>query len=93
MLGERMRVPLFVSLLAQRSNAAHIYVMSKIDFSHLSQQERLDLIGELWDSLDPVPPTPAQEAEIGRRLATLDQDIEKGRDAAEVLADLRRRRG
>lgn len=66
--------------------------MSKIDFSHLSQQERLDLIGELWDSLDPAPPTPAQEAEIKRRLDTLEQDIATGRDAAEVLAALRRRR-
>jgi putative addiction module component (TIGR02574 family) len=67
--------------------------MSKIDFSHLSQQERLDLIGELWDSLDPTPPTPAQEIEIARRLETLDQDIENGRDAAEVLAALRARHG
>jgi len=67
--------------------------MSAIDFSHLSQEERLDLIGELWDSLSPaaVPVTPAQEAEIKRRLDTLDRDIETGRDSAEVLADLRRR--
>lgn len=64
--------------------------MSKINFSHLSQEERLDLIGELWDSLDGVQPTAAQQAEIGRRLDTLDQDIEGGRDAAEVLAALRR---
>jgi putative addiction module component (TIGR02574 family) len=67
--------------------------MSKIDFSHLSQQERLDLIGELWDSLDPLPPTPAQETEITRRLETLDTDIAAGRDATDVLAALRRRRG
>jgi len=67
--------------------------MAAIDFSHLSPQERLDLIGELWDSLSPaaVPVTPAQKAEIKRRLETLDQDIANGRDAAEVLADLRRR--
>ena len=69
--------------------------MSAIDFSHLSPQERLDLIGELWDSLDgdPAPLTLAQKAEVDRRLATLDRDIEQGRDAFEVLADLRRRHG
>ena len=67
--------------------------MPTLDFSHLSPQERLDLIEDLWDSLNPaaVPVTPAQKAEIDRRLATLDQDIASGRDAAEVLADLRRR--
>jgi putative addiction module component (TIGR02574 family) len=69
--------------------------MPTIDFSHLSPQERLDLIGELWDSLTPdtAPVTAAQKAEIKRRLATLDKDIAKGRDAAEVLADLRRQHG
>jgi hypothetical protein len=36
-------------------------------------------------------PTPAQEAEIKRRLETLDRDIASGRYAAAVLADLRRR--
>jgi putative addiction module component (TIGR02574 family) len=66
--------------------------MAVIDFSHLSAEERLDLIGELWDSLSPaaVPVTAAQQAEIARRLETLDKDIANGRDAAEVLADLRR---
>ncbi len=67
--------------------------MPNIDFSHLSAQERLDLIGELWESLDPeaVPVTSAQRAEIKRRLVTLDDDVAKGRDAAKVIADLRRR--
>jgi hypothetical protein len=37
--------------------------------------------------------TAAQEAEIERRLSTLDKDIASGRDAADVLADLRRRFG
>lgn len=69
--------------------------MSSIDFSHLSQQERLDLIGELWDSLAPgaAPMTPAQEAEITRRLKTLNEDIAAGRNAVEVLTSLRRRQG
>jgi hypothetical protein len=35
--------------------------------------------------------TTAQEAELDRRLATLGEDIQQGRNAAEGLADLRRR--
>jgi putative addiction module component (TIGR02574 family) len=66
-----------------------------IDFSHLSPRERLDLIGELWQSLDgaTLAVTPAQKMEISRRLATLDGDIDQGRDADEVLDGLRRRHG
>lgn len=43
--------------------------------THLSAQERLDLIGQLWDSLedDNVSLTPAQRAELDRRLAALDE--------------------
>lgn len=67
--------------------------MPALDFRHLSARERIDLIGEIWDSIDAeaVPLTAGQEAELDRRLATLDADIEQGRDASEVLADLRRR--
>jgi len=67
--------------------------MPTLDYSHLSTRERLDLIGEIWDSIDTeaVPLTTAQETELDRRLATLDEDIQQGRNAAEVLADLRRR--
>jgi putative addiction module component (TIGR02574 family) len=59
----------------------------------LSARERIDLIGEIWDSIDAeaVPLTAAQVAELDRRLATLDEDIKQGRDAVEVLAGLRRR--
>jgi putative addiction module component (TIGR02574 family) len=51
--------------------------MTTIDFSHLSPQERLDLISDLWDSLEAehVPLTPAQAAEIDRRLKTADEDL------------------
>jgi putative addiction module component (TIGR02574 family) len=67
--------------------------MPIIDFSHLSPQERLDLIGELWDSIETehLVLTPAQEAELDRRLTTLDEDIEHGRSADAVLADLQHR--
>ena len=67
--------------------------MPTLDYSHLSARERIDLIGEIWDSIDAeaVPLTGTQKAELDRRLETLDEDIKQGRDAAEVLADLRRR--
>lgn len=44
--------------------------------ARLSPQERLALIGELWDSLDDsdIVLTPAQQAELDRRLASLDED-------------------
>ncbi len=68
-------------------------IMTTIDIESLSPQERLDLIGQLWDSLDAndVQLTAAQAAELDRRLETLDEDIKDGRDAGDVLAELRRR--
>jgi putative addiction module component (TIGR02574 family) len=67
--------------------------MPTLDYSRLSARERIDLIGEIWDSIEAeaVPLTSAQKAELDSRLETLDEDIKQGRDAAEVLADLRRR--
>lgn len=67
--------------------------MTTIDFSHLTPQQRLALIGELWGSLDAdtVPLTPGQAAEIERRLATVDEDIKHGIDAEELEAELDRR--
>jgi putative addiction module component (TIGR02574 family) len=69
--------------------------MPALDFSHLSQQERLDLIEALWDSLEAgaVELTEAQAREIDRRVAMLDANPQDGRDAFEVLADFRRRFG
>lgn len=67
--------------------------MPTIDFSHLSPEERLDLIGEIWDSLEAehVPLTPAQAAEIDRRLDTADEDAKHARSADVVLEELRAR--
>jgi putative addiction module component (TIGR02574 family) len=64
--------------------------MATIDFSHMTPAEKLDLIGELWDSLDhdTVPLTEAQAAELARRLATLDEDIEQGEDAFAIYDEL-----
>ena len=67
--------------------------MPHIDISHLSHKERLDLIGQLCDSLDAegVPLTAAQEAEIERRLETLDEDIKQGTSWEDIEAELDRR--
>ncbi len=42
---------------------------------------------------DEVQLTAAQRSELRRRLKTLKEDIAQGRDATQVLADLRRRYG
>ena len=67
--------------------------MTILDFSHLTTEERLTLIDQLWDSLEPEakPLTAAQTAEINRRLKTLDEDIKHGIDAEDLEAELDRR--
>lgn len=67
--------------------------MEIIDIANLSLQERLDLIGRLWDSIDTqdVPLTPAQKAELDRRLATLDADAAQGRNSDTVISELEQR--
>jgi putative addiction module component (TIGR02574 family) len=69
--------------------------MPAIDYSHLTPAEKLDLIGEIWDSIeaDAIPLTEAQAAELDHRVAILDAYPHEGRDGYEVLADLRRRFG
>jgi len=64
--------------------------MTIFDFSHLTAQQRLELIGELWDSIEAedIPLSPEQVAELDRRYATLDQDIKEGRDAFAIYDDL-----
>jgi putative addiction module component (TIGR02574 family) len=61
------------------------------DFSKLSPQQRLELIGELWDSLeDELPPLePEMLAELDRRLAEFAANPAEGRPAAEVIARVR----
>lgn len=65
--------------------------MPSIDFSHLSPQERLDLIGDLWDSLDADDvPVPADlKAELERRNAAFDADRSRAASWEEVRAKLR----
>ena len=63
-----------------------------IDIDSLTPQERLDLIGRLWDSLSPddIPLTEVQRAELERRLDELDREGPVGTPAAEVLERLRK---
>jgi len=69
--------------------------MPIIDFSHLTTEQRLDLIDELCESIqrDALPLTAAQAQELDHRIAMLDQSPEEGHDAFEVLAEMRQRFG
>ncbi len=63
------------------------------DFSKLSAEQRLELIGDLWDSLEAeqLPLDPEFLAELERRRAELVDNPVDGRPAAEVLARIRNR--
>jgi len=65
-----------------------------IDIAKLTKKERLDLIGELWDSLAPedVSLTPAQEAELARRMATFEADLKEAMPWDEVEVEVNKRR-
>jgi putative addiction module component (TIGR02574 family) len=64
--------------------------MSTLDISRLSPKERLDLIGELWDSLnaEEVQLTPAQARELDRRIVTFDDDAKTAIPWESVDAEL-----
>jgi len=69
---------------------------SSLDISQLTPEERLRLIEELWDSLsashEQIPLTPAQEAELDRRIAAMEQDDNQGVPLDEVIRRIRDRR-
>lgn len=67
--------------------------MATLDISRLTPEERLDLIGELWDSLSvaDVRLTPAQKAELDRRLASFDADRREAIPWEDIDAELDRR--
>jgi len=54
--------------------------LNQDELSRLTPPERLALISQLWDSLESeqLPLTAAQQAELDRRLETLDQDRRDG---------------
>ena len=59
----------------------------------LTPSERLALIAQLWDSLEheQLPLTGAQEAELERRLGSLDEDRRSGVTWASLKAELEQR--
>lgn len=66
---------------------------TNIDITKMSVDERLALIGEIWDSLDPadLPLTDAQRAELDQRLDDLEKDPDLGIPWEEVLRQIRSR--
>jgi putative addiction module component (TIGR02574 family) len=95
------RAAKFEPLVALSSGFAscHTGFMAKraVDIGHLSTEERLALIEELWESLDSderdaIPLTPEQEAELDRRLEAYERDGPVGISAEELHEKLRRRR-
>jgi putative addiction module component (TIGR02574 family) len=68
-------------------------VKPDIDIANLTNDERLRLIEELWDSLrktpDAVPLTEAQRSELDRRLDEMERDGGGGIPWEEVLERIR----
>lgn len=67
--------------------------MPVLDFSHLTPQQRLQLIGELWESLekDRLSLTDAQAAELERRMELAESGQTDWFTWDELEADLERR--
>ncbi len=68
-------------------------ILTHDELERLTPPERLALISQLWDSLEDnqLPLTAAQQAELDRRLATLDQDRREGITWAALKAELEKR--
>jgi len=62
-----------------------------LGIDRLSAEQRLWLIGEIWDSLsnDNIPIPESHRDELDRRLAAADADPSAGRPCEEVRARLR----
>jgi putative addiction module component (TIGR02574 family) len=67
--------------------------LSSDEISRLSVDERLELIGQLWDSLEHerLPLSSAQQKELDRRLASLDHERADGQSWGQLRAELERR--
>ena len=63
------------------------------EIARLSPEERMALIGQLWDSLQDreVPLSAAQRAELARRLSSFDQDRAQGVTWEQLRDELARR--
>jgi putative addiction module component (TIGR02574 family) len=68
-------------------------LLTSDEIVRLTPPERIALIAQLWDSLQPdqVPLTTAQQAELERRLKSLDQDRQDGVTWAALRAELEQR--
>lgn len=67
---------------------------AKIPVDALSADERIELMGRLWDSLDPAaaaPITPALAAELARREAEADAEPEAGVEWSNIRTELRKK--
>jgi putative addiction module component (TIGR02574 family) len=71
----------------------HAMRRPNLDLEALTPEERLTLLEEIWDSLDPedVPLTDAQRSELDRRLDDLERDRDLGIPWEEVLRQIRER--
>jgi antitoxin ParD1/3/4 len=59
---------------ASDSEASKTMTIATLGIGRLTTQERIDLIGKLWDSLsaEDIQLTPAQESELAQRIAAFD---------------------
>ena len=66
-----------------------------VKLRELPVEERIKLVEDLWDSIaadrKALPITPEQQAELNHRLEAYEVDKSRGRTAADVLVDVRRR--
>jgi putative addiction module component (TIGR02574 family) len=68
-------------------------LLSPDELARMTPPERLALIAQLWDSLEDnqIPLTTAQQEELQRRLASLDEDRRSAVGWADLKAELQRR--
>jgi putative addiction module component (TIGR02574 family) len=95
-LGLPCRAPFNQDYLPGDSSSPRFHPMAspKIDFSHLTPAERIELIEALWDSLEPdqaAPMTPELANELDRRSADAEANPHAGRTWKEIRAELEKR--
>lgn len=65
-----------------------------VPLDDLTAEQRIELMGRLWDSLDPAaaaPITDALTAELDRREAEADSDPQGGKSWTEIKATLKKK--
>lgn len=68
-------------------------IITQDEIARLSPPERLELIGQLWDSLDQehLPLTGAQQEELAHRLTSIEADRRNGITWAQLKTELEQR--